>query len=685
MWDSYHQFLLVSKMEKAVKITLVLIIIPYLSFLAIPDLESSEEAFVIIDDSHGQTQAGDLLKNSVNTASQVNVNGLPGLDQKQNLSSFGSLIIDEFGHSVKSWEEESSLTSGGGKLNPLVESLVVIASPLDFFSLEEKRVLADYLRIGGSVFLVAGTCVEKSGSETELPVLNDLIEGFADEGLDPGFRFEDTMHPASSGTVRSSTLDDPIMRGSHGEVRELGLTHGHTLHIDSFLNPSVRAFSLETSSGDKWPFLAASVVGGGKVAAFGAGGALMDCSPDKPGEFNAERESFVLVRNLLSWLIEEKALSDVDGADSSRVIVNEVMWGGEATREYVELLNLTSREIQLEGWTLTDGEGVYILKGTIAAGGFYLLEYDEAATPVMADEVYGDDSPLLVLGDEGDRLSLLDRWGDIVAVVNREELNWPAGFADGHGASMELINERYDYSPQNWRNSVGGEMLPYGTPRAVNSTKVIAPFIPDFRASIAEGKIVLQWVVDKAESVSHFNLYRSNDVSLNPSEQTGTYSRVNSLPIPPDSSSFVDLVVDSSLACQYLLGVVMESGIEKFSQPVVISLRGFEEPKRYSVRMDQNFPNPFNPNTEIHFEIEDLLGSSKPIEVDVSVFSPRGHMVRRLYERSTYPGSFSVRWDGRDDNGEEVGSGAYYYQLLVTDIETGQILVRLSRKMVLMR
>jgi hypothetical protein len=250
---------------------------------------------------------------------------------------------------------------------------------------------------------------------------------------------------------------------------------------------------------------------------------------------------------------------------------------------------------------------------------------------------------------------------------------------------MELINDKGDYQAPNWRNSVGGDLVPYGTPRAVNSTKVITPFIPDFRASIEDGCIHLEWSTEGNADISHINLYRSVDASFNPLEGTGTFLRLNPFPVMPDSTGFKDTSIDSSLIYHYLLGVVSKQGVEKFSQPVTISLKGLEEPKRYSVSMDQNFPNPFNPQTEIHFNIEDLEGSGNPIEIEVSIFSPRGHAIRRLYERQAYPGSFSVRWDGRDDNGEEVGSGAYYYQLLVRDTETGQVLVRLSRKMVLMR
>jgi hypothetical protein len=75
-----------------------------------------------------------------------------------------------------------------------------------------------------------------------------------------------------------------------------------------------------------------------------------------------------------------------------------------------------------------------------------------------------------------------------------------------------------------------------------------------------------------------------------------------------------------------------------------------------------NYPNPFNPETWIPFDL------SRAAEVTVTVYDARGMMVRRLDLGRLAPGEYRGRssaayWDGRNDIGEHVSSGAYIYEL----------------------
>jgi hypothetical protein len=90
------------------------------------------------------------------------------------------------------------------------------------------------------------------------------------------------------------------------------------------------------------------------------------------------------------------------------------------------------------------------------------------------------------------------------------------------------------------------------------------------------------------------------------------------------------------------------------------------------VVLDQNVPNPFNPETSIGFVL-DQAG-----KVRLSVFAPTGRLVTDLVNGSVGQGTHTVRWDGRDRLGRDVGSGVYYYRL---DAES----TSLTRKMILIR
>ena len=72
----------------------------------------------------------------------------------------------------------------------------------------------------------------------------------------------------------------------------------------------------------------------------------------------------------------------------------------------------------------------------------------------------------------------------------------------------------------------------------------------------------------------------------------------------------------------------------------------------------QNAPNPFNPLTEIRFE----LGRRE--QVRLTVYDLLGRRVRTLLAATALPvGPHSVIWDATDDSGQRVSSGTYLYRL----------------------
>jgi hypothetical protein len=86
-------------------------------------------------------------------------------------------------------------------------------------------------------------------------------------------------------------------------------------------------------------------------------------------------------------------------------------------------------------------------------------------------------------------------------------------------------------------------------------------------------------------------------------------------------------------------------------------------PKAYA--LGQNSPNPFNPTTKIAYEIParvngQSIGSAR---VDLRVFDIRGHVVRTLVAAAQAPGRYAITWDGRDEHGQSVSSGVYFYRL----------------------
>jgi sugar lactone lactonase YvrE len=82
----------------------------------------------------------------------------------------------------------------------------------------------------------------------------------------------------------------------------------------------------------------------------------------------------------------------------------------------------------------------------------------------------------------------------------------------------------------------------------------------------------------------------------------------------------------------------------------------------------QNFPNPFNPETWIPYQLAEAA------HVRIRIYDALGHLVRELDLGKQPAGDYlsrqrAVYWDGRNDMGEVVSSGVYFYTLVVEDYQ----------------
>lgn len=72
-----------------------------------------------------------------------------------------------------------------------------------------------------------------------------------------------------------------------------------------------------------------------------------------------------------------------------------------------------------------------------------------------------------------------------------------------------------------------------------------------------------------------------------------------------------------------------------------------------------NYPNPFNPSTVIEYNLPESG------DLQIEVYNINGQLIRELYSGYAESGSVKkVIWDGRDDFGESVSSGIYFYRII---------------------
>jgi len=101
-------------------------------------------------------------------------------------------------------------------------------------------------------------------------------------------------------------------------------------------------------------------------------------------------------------------------------------------------------------------------------------------------------------------------------------------------------------------------------------------------------------------------------------------------------------------------------------------------PKSYS--LFQNYPNPFNPSTVIRYSLP--VASQKRLTVSLKIYNILGQEVRSLVEEKQAPGYYEARWDGKDEGGNPVSSGVYFYRL---EAKGDRLRVEKVRKMVVLR
>ncbi|GAB1366583.1 hypothetical protein MASR1M36_14540 [Candidatus Cloacimonadaceae bacterium] len=88
--------------------------------------------------------------------------------------------------------------------------------------------------------------------------------------------------------------------------------------------------------------------------------------------------------------------------------------------------------------------------------------------------------------------------------------------------------------------------------------------------------------------------------------------------------------------------------------------------------LDNNFPNPFNPETTIRYSLKEAG------QVKINIFNMKGQMIRSLLNENKSAGNHRVIWNGKDDRGSNVSSGIYFYRMEATNYSA-------TKKMMLMK
>ncbi len=210
-------------------------------------------------------------------------------------------------------------------------------------------------------------------------------------------------------------------------------------------------------------------------------------------------------------------------------------------------------------------------------------------------------------------------------------------------------------------SSVGAQIAAFErSPFDVNTTA--QPFIfgavalTSFSLSVEKNSVVLNWVTASEVNNAGFEIER----------RAHSVREWQSLAFVPGSGTSRTVssyrFEDRGLAAgsyDYRLKMLDLDGSFEYSD-IISAAVGLPE----TFALLQNFPNPFNPSTEIQYQIAAVAGqASGSARTVLKIYNLLGEEIRTLVDKEEAPGYYSVTWDGKDKSGRTASSGIYIYRL----------------------
>ena len=362
------------------------------------------------------------------------------------------------------------------------------------------------------------------------------------------------------------------------------------------------------------------------------------------------------------------------------VIFNELYNSADDATDWLELRNVSGADLALEDWELTirTGGGDAVIEfptGTvIPVGSVLLLVNTEPSTADAALSSIVSEAFALPQTDFALILRSPTAFGDIAGNYfdgERPETAAPLTVDTVWYRSMPIVS---GYRAEAWAESIYQEGT--GTPGYRH---------PDSAADLNNDGVIN--ILDLVLVASQFGMNDTpaadlnNDGTVNIQDLVVVANAFGDIAGAPGAQQSTASVVNQwlQLARENAAGFVETSLLEGFSYERGIFT--LEQLARAFVpettALLANYPNPFNPETWIPYQL------SKAVEVAVTIYAADGSVVRTLALGHRDAGMYhnrsqAVYWNGRNELGETVSSGVYFYTLTAGDFAA-------TRKMLILK
>ncbi len=173
-----------------------------------------------------------------------------------------------------------------------------------------------------------------------------------------------------------------------------------------------------------------------------------------------------------------------------------------------------------------------------------------------------------------------------------------------------------------------------------------------------ETGIDLEWMVGSEIENAGFILERSRFSENGPFTEIASYQYLDQLRGRGNASEsktyhYLDRNIENGQIYFYRLADVSNSGVVTYHQVITVQ----EEVAIPDFKLLQNYPNPFNPETTIRYAVP------KPERIKIRIYNILGEEIKTLVDQFHTPGSYSIVWDGTDNQNNSVSNGIYFYKI----------------------
>ncbi|NIT60107.1 MAG: T9SS type A sorting domain-containing protein [Aliifodinibius sp.] len=172
--------------------------------------------------------------------------------------------------------------------------------------------------------------------------------------------------------------------------------------------------------------------------------------------------------------------------------------------------------------------------------------------------------------------------------------------------------------------------------------------LSSFSVHLNDNDAILEWSTETETNNFGFEVQRSQDGEI--FTKVG-FVKGNGTTVVPKHYEFIDRYLTIG-TYYYRLKQIDFNGDYKFSNTIKIT-GGI--PREF--RLEQNFPNPFNPLTTISYSLP------KGSHVELTIYNINGEVIYKLVDKFQEAGQYTVKWNSIDQAGKKVSSGTYYYKI----------------------